>query len=218
MQFKKRDGLICTIFHVLTCGIYGIYFWYRYGEDTNEICREDGRITMNYIAAWILSMLTCGIFGIYWRYQLASRLDTASRKYQVNIESPVFFTIFMYIPVLGYLYACDIMNKYSDAYGNMYGDRIQMEYGRNASAYETRQRQTGGTVRVSPGKEAVEKETPVCGNCGEPLQEGKGYCMNCGYPTTGKGPEPEEERCPSCGRKICKEDRFCIHCGQKLEK
>ena len=72
MRFKKRDGLVCTIFSVITCGIYGIYFWYCYGEDVNEFCAEDGKHTPNYIVAWLLSLITCGIYGIYWTYNLAS--------------------------------------------------------------------------------------------------------------------------------------------------
>lgn len=120
MQFKKRDGLLCAIFSILTCGLYTIYFWYRYGEDVNVICAEDGKETQNYIVAWLLSIVTCGIYGIYWLYNVGSRLDTASKKYDVNVESPVFFTLFMNIPFLSFMYACDIMNKFQDRYMEMH--------------------------------------------------------------------------------------------------
>ena len=102
MQFKRRDGLLSSIFNVLTCGLYSIYFWYQYGEDVNVICAEDGKMTQNYIVAWILGMITCGIYPLYWLYNLASRLDTAGKKYDVNVESPVFFTLFMNIPFLSF--------------------------------------------------------------------------------------------------------------------
>ena len=85
MQLKRRDGLLSAIFGVLTCGLYNIYFWYRYGEDVNVICADDGKETMNYIVAWLLSIVTCGIYGMYWTYMLASRLDTASKKYDVKM-------------------------------------------------------------------------------------------------------------------------------------
>lgn len=120
MQFKRREGLLSAIFGVLTCGLYNIYFWYRYGEDVNVICSDDGKETMNYIVAWLLSVLTCGIYGMYWTYTLASRLDTASKKYDVNVESPVFFTLFMNIPFLSYFYSCDVMNKFQEKYEAMY--------------------------------------------------------------------------------------------------
>ena len=119
MQFKRRDGLLSSIFGILTCGLYSIYFWFQYGEDVNVICADDGKVTQNYIVAWLLGIITCGIYSLYWIYNLASRLDSASKKYDVNVESPVLFTIFMNIPFLSYFYACDVMNKFQEKYEEM---------------------------------------------------------------------------------------------------
>ena len=77
MQFKRRDGLLSSIFGILTCGLYSIYFWFQYGEDVNVICADDGKVTQNYIVAWLLGIITCGIYSLYWIYNLASRLDSA---------------------------------------------------------------------------------------------------------------------------------------------
>ena len=216
MRFKKRDGLVCTIFSVITCGIYGIYFWYCYGEDVNELCAEDGKHTPNYIVAWLLSLITCGIYGIYWTYNLASRLDTAGRKYQVNVESPVFFTLFMNIPVLGYLYACDIMNKFAESYLRMYpggngGYSYQQSgpgpvppYGQEEPRQSMGQQfgedlkstfmDVGRSVKqsVSDAMRTVSPEQePVrtCRNCGAEIPAGKQYCTRCGFPVDAPGPQ-----------------------------
>ena len=116
MRIKRRNGLVSALLGLVTCGLYHIFFWYQYGEDTNWVCRDDRKMTQNYILAWILSWITCGIYGLYWTYQLASRLDQAGDRYNVHIESPVIFTIVMHIPFLSYFYACDVMNNFADAY------------------------------------------------------------------------------------------------------
>lgn len=216
MRFKKRDGLVSTIFSVITCGIYGIYFWYCYGEDVNELCAEDGKHTPNYIVAWLLSLITCGIYGIYWTYNLASRLDTAQSKYQVNVESPVFFTLFMNIPVLGYLYACDIMNKFGDAYIRMYpggnggygynqpGPGPVPPYGGEdlhqstvppfGEDLKSAFMDVGRSVKqsVSDAMHSVSQDQePVrtCRNCGAVIPPEKQYCGRCGYPADGLQPQ-----------------------------
>lgn len=217
MRFKKRDGLVCTIFSVITCGIYGIYFWYCYGEDVNELCAEDGKHTPNYIVAWLLSLITCGIYGIYWTYNLASRLDTAGKKYQVNVESPVFFTLFMNIPVLGYLYACDIMNKFGESYLRMYpggnggygyyqqgpgpvppygGEEPRQSMGQQfGEELKSTFMDVGRSVKQSVNdamRSAGQGQEPVrtCRNCGAVVPAGKQYCSRCGYPVN--GPEAPE--------------------------
>lgn len=241
MHFKKRDGLVCAIFNVLTCGIYGIYFWYRYGEDVNVLCREDGRETMNYILAWLLSVVTCGIYGIYWTYQLASRLDTASRHYGVNVESPVFFTLFMHIPVLGFLYACDIMNKFSDSYFEVYpgdaddriaGDGAGWSYGGDPrqewkedreGRKQERHRQEYRWKGFAREDGSKKEETRTCRNCGEIVSPDRMYCMNCGYPVNGPAPESD-----SGSQTADREDRqqdtedqgqeICPRCGCEILK
>lgn len=217
MQFKRRDGLLSAVFSILTCGLYGIYYWYRYGEDVNVICKDDGKETMNYIVAWILSIVTCGIYGMYWTYTMASRLDTASKKYNVNVESPVFFTLFMNIPFLSYFYSCDVMNKFQEKYEEMYpngrGGYGNNGYGNNGYANNT----YGGNVPpVTPNgggngqslgaqigsqlksavqdmgngiKNSAQSAMPTCKNCGSIVPPGKNYCKNCGFPIN--GPEPK---------------------------
>lgn len=227
MQFKKRDGLVCAIFNVLTCGIYGIYFWYRYGEDVNVLCREDGKETMNYVLAWLLSVVTCGIYGIYWTYQMASRLDTASRHYGVNVESPVFFTLFMHIPVLGFLYACDIMNKFTDSYLEVYPgmmDTYEQTPGRgpgwDAGGERRQQDWNGKEERQKQEERKQERRKPeyrwrgparedgskkegsrICKNCGEIVPPDRIYCLNCGYPVNGPAPENRKDSASQPGRR-----------------
>lgn len=212
MQFKRRDGLLSSIFGILTCGLYSIYFWFQYGEDVNVICADDGKVTQNYIVAWLLGIITCGIYSLYWIYNLASRLDSASKKYDVNVESPVLFTIFMNIPFLSYFYACDVMNKFQEKYEEMYPNGngyygnpyAQNPYGGSVpprtpnNSGKTMQEmgaQIGAQLKSavqdvgSSIKNTAQSAMPTCKNCGAPITPGKNYCKRCGYPVNGVQPQ-----------------------------
>lgn len=41
----KTDRSFWTVLllSIITCGIYGIVFWYNYTEDVNVVCRRDGK-------------------------------------------------------------------------------------------------------------------------------------------------------------------------------
>lgn len=216
MQFKRRDGLLSSIFGVLTCGLYSIYFWYQYGEDVNVICAEDGKTTQNFIVAWLLGIITCGIYSLYWMYMLASRLDTASKKYGVNVESPVFFTLFMNIPFLSYFYACDVMNKFQEKYeemypngngygGNGYGNNVPPVSPYNGGSGNTMQSmgaQIGAQFKSAVQdmgnsiKNTAQSAMPSCKNCGAAIPPGKNYCKRCGYPVNGPAPQESSYRAP----------------------
>lgn len=202
MQIQRRDGLLSSIFGVLTCGLYSIYFWCRYGEDVNKICAEDGKVTQNFLVAWLLGIITCGIYSMYWLYTLASRLDTASKKYGVNVESPVFFTLFMNIPFLSYFYSCDVMNKFAEKYEEMYpdgngfggyvpptspnngGQTVQSVGAQLGAQFKSAVQDVGNTL-----KSTAQSAMPTCKNCGATIAPGKNYCKKCGYPVNGPAPQ-----------------------------
>ena len=56
-----RNFITFLILNFITCGIYGIYFWYMYVEDINTVFYGDGEDSPNYILVLILSIITCGI-------------------------------------------------------------------------------------------------------------------------------------------------------------
>ena len=62
---KQRSFVVYLLLNIVTCGIYGIYFWYVFTENLNQICAEkvpNDKPSMNYILVLLLSIVTCGIF------------------------------------------------------------------------------------------------------------------------------------------------------------
>lgn len=71
---KQRNIALCIVFSVITCGIYGIYWFICVTDDVNQV---SARYTTSGAMAFVLSLITCGIYGIYWAYKMGECLDEA---------------------------------------------------------------------------------------------------------------------------------------------
>ena len=73
MYMQKRSIPTCVILSIVTCGIYGIYWFIKLTDETNQL-NGDPNATSGGIA-FLLTLITCGIYGIYWAYKQGERLD-----------------------------------------------------------------------------------------------------------------------------------------------
>ncbi len=63
---EKRDPIMVLVFTLITCGIYGIWWWYTImTEIKNSLGREDINPGMDLV----LAIVTCGLYGIYLYYK-----------------------------------------------------------------------------------------------------------------------------------------------------
>lgn len=65
----KRSIALCIILSIVTCGIYGIYWFICVTNDTNVVSGHASDGTSGGVA-FILSVITCNIYGLYWAYKL----------------------------------------------------------------------------------------------------------------------------------------------------
>ncbi len=63
---EKRDPMMVVLYTLLTCGIYGIWWWY---QTITEIKNALGREDINPGMELILAIVTCGLYGIYLYYK-----------------------------------------------------------------------------------------------------------------------------------------------------
>lgn len=69
------------LFNILTLGLYSIVFFIPFSFDLDKIApKRDGRKTMNYIFAYILSGFTFSIVLAVWHHQIAARVEEALTK------------------------------------------------------------------------------------------------------------------------------------------
>lgn len=114
-MIEKRNWVTVLLLSIVTCGIYGIIFWCKYVNDVNKVCEGDGKTTQNYIVALLLTAITCGIYGFIYYYGIGTRLEEAGKRYGISCQSGIVYMIIMFVPIYGFYYLCDNMNKFADA-------------------------------------------------------------------------------------------------------
>lgn len=78
---NKRDIAVSIILTIITCGIYGIY-WFICLTDEVKTAAEDKNFQSGGLA-FILTLVTCGIYGIYWAYKMGELLKAAQKKHNI---------------------------------------------------------------------------------------------------------------------------------------
>ena len=80
LMIQKRNIALAILFSILTCGIYGIYWFIKLNDDFNQLSdaynRPSGALT------FLFTLVTCGIYGLYWSYKIGA--DTEKMKNNEN--------------------------------------------------------------------------------------------------------------------------------------
>ncbi|MCL2575555.1 MAG: DUF4234 domain-containing protein [Defluviitaleaceae bacterium] len=73
---NDRQWWIVLLLSMVTCSIYGIWWFWKVGEDVNAIIGgRDGERTINYVLMWFLGILTFGISTIVWFHLTTKRIE-----------------------------------------------------------------------------------------------------------------------------------------------
>ena len=71
---KNRNIALCIILSIITCGIYGIYWFVCITDEMNALTPTDDYHTSGG-TAFLLSLITCGIYSWYWAYKMGIKLN-----------------------------------------------------------------------------------------------------------------------------------------------
>lgn len=82
-MIKERNIVVQILLSLVTCGIYGIY-WYITLTDDAAAKAEDPDFSG--VKAFLFTIITCGIYGIYWYYKMGKTMYTAGQKNGVEIS------------------------------------------------------------------------------------------------------------------------------------
>lgn len=89
---KQRNIALCIIFTIITCGIYGIYWFICLSNDANTVSQTAGTSGG---MAFLLTMITCGIYGLYWMYKQGEKIDFANKNRGIeSSNSGVLYLVF----------------------------------------------------------------------------------------------------------------------------
>lgn len=74
---QVRSIVTCIILSIVTCGIYGIFWFISLTDDTRTLSNNFTGASGG--TAFVYTLITCGIYGFYWAYKQGERIDTARR-------------------------------------------------------------------------------------------------------------------------------------------
>ena len=72
---EKKNIVLAIVLTLVTCGIYGIYWFYTMTEDVHRLVGR--RTTADGGMAILYSLVTCGIYSLYWMYKMGEGLTEA---------------------------------------------------------------------------------------------------------------------------------------------
>ncbi len=106
---QKRDLAIAIILSIVTCGIYGIYWFIVLTDETNHITNQTEGASGG--LAFLFTIITCGIYYFYWSYKLGEKVDMI--KGTPNGSSSILFLILSIFGLgfVNYIIAQDAINN-----------------------------------------------------------------------------------------------------------
>ena len=113
-KIANRDIVMAVILSIITCGIYGIYWFIVMTDDANVISDEQNASGG---LAFLYTLLTCGIYGIYWNYKMGQKLFAAGQKYnkQINDNSILYLILSIFgVAIINYCLMQNDLNKFSE--------------------------------------------------------------------------------------------------------
>jgi hypothetical protein len=74
---ERREPGIVLLLHIITCGIYYLWWIYATSEEMNAFdCDPDTSPGLEVL----FSIITCGLYTIYWDYKTAKKISRMQSK------------------------------------------------------------------------------------------------------------------------------------------
>lgn len=113
VKLPERNIVVCILLSLITCGIYGIYWFIVMTDESNMV--SDDQTTSGGMA-FLFTIITCGIYFYYWNYKMGQKLHQAGQKYNKPIGDNSIVYLLLSIFGLGIINYCIIqsdLNRFS---------------------------------------------------------------------------------------------------------
>ena len=107
-MIKERNIVVSILLSIITCGIYGIYWFITLTDDAAK-ANEDPDFTG--IKAFLFTLLTCGIYGIYWNYKIGKEMYEANNKRGISSSDNSVLYLILSIFGLSIVTYCLVQNE-----------------------------------------------------------------------------------------------------------
>lgn len=108
----NRSIVTCILLSVVTCGIYGIYWFVKITDEMNALAEVENPTSGG--VAFLLTLITCGIYGWYWVYKMGENVETLkARKGEPAGSSLIIFIVLAIfgLQIVNYCLIQDSINK-----------------------------------------------------------------------------------------------------------
>lgn len=97
-MMKKRDIALSVILTLVTCGIYGIYWFVVL---TDDIAEASGDRSISGGVAILLTIVTCGIYGYYWAYKMGQNITLAKQNRGIESTGTDMAIVYLLLQIFG---------------------------------------------------------------------------------------------------------------------
>lgn len=104
---QKREIVTAILLTIVTCGIYGIYWFVKLTDESNEVSGSDAA---SGALAIVYTLITCGIYTIYWNYKMGQKMHEAGKRYGIEIADNSVLYLILSIFGLGIVNYCLIQS------------------------------------------------------------------------------------------------------------
>lgn len=112
-MIKNRNIVVAILLTIVTCGIYGIYWFICLTNEANSLTLDDDYQTSGGMAL-LFTIITCGIYSFYWMYKMGIKAERISNK-NSNTYPILFLVLSLFgFGIISYILLQDIINKSSD--------------------------------------------------------------------------------------------------------
>ena len=132
-MIKQRNIGICILLSIVTCGIYGLYWFVVLTDDINQESGETDATSGG--MSLLLTIVTCNIYGWFWAYKMGEKVDIIKNKNGVpSSNSGILYVLLQVfgLGIIAYALMQDTANKYAEAIPQMNTGYGQQGYDQNA--------------------------------------------------------------------------------------
>lgn len=102
---QKRNLALYIILTLVTCGLFGIYWFCTLNDDTNKVSGHPE--ALGGVAAFLLTLVTCGIYCLFWMYNMGTRIDEAKTKR--GLPGGNSGTLYLVLALVGFGWVAEIL-------------------------------------------------------------------------------------------------------------
>lgn len=109
----KREILTAILLSLVTCGIYGIFWFITMTDDANQV---SGEATPSGAMAFLYSLITCGIYSFFWSYKMGQKMYAAGKKHGKEIadNSVLYLVLSLFgLSIVNYCLIQNDLNKFA---------------------------------------------------------------------------------------------------------